>query len=88
MIGVSSDDQKTQCDFAAKMRASFPMVADPDCRIARMYDVVWPFLKLVQRVTFLIDREGVIRNVFHNELRIEHHVTSVLQAMRKLATAA
>jgi peroxiredoxin len=84
VLGVSTDDHQTQCDFAESVGATFPMVGDADGELARRYDVVWPMLKLVQRVTFVIDAEGIVRGIFHHELRIAQHTRSVLQALRTL----
>ncbi len=84
MVGVSSDDHRTQCDFAKSVRANFPMVGDETGEIARRYDVVWPIMKLIRRVTFLIDEAGVVRSVFHHEIRIGQHVADVVNAVRRM----
>lgn len=84
MIGISTDDHKTQCDFAREMLVPFEMIADSDGKISRLYDVFWSFLPAVHRVTFLIDEKGAIRGVFQHELRIGKHVDDVLRALRKL----
>lgn len=78
VVGISTDDHQTQCDFAASVGATFPMIADPSGKIARDYDVIWPLLKLTKRVTYVIDAEGIIRGTFHFELRVGQHVKTVL----------
>lgn len=81
LLGVSTDDFKTQCDFTESLASPFPMIADQDGSIARSFDIVWPLLKMVQRVTFVIDEQGIIRGAFHFELRIGQHAKSVVQLL-------
>ncbi len=78
VVGISTDDRHTQCEFAASVGATFPMIGDPSGKIARSYDVVWPLLKAVKRVTYVIDAAGIIRGSFHFEMRVGQHVKSVL----------
>ena len=88
MVGVSTDDRKTQCDFAAHVRVPYPMIPDPEGAIARAFDVSWPFIKLVRRVTFVIDGAGAIRGVFQHELRVTRHVDDAVAAVKRLAGPA
>jgi thioredoxin-dependent peroxiredoxin len=85
VIGISTDDHQTQCDFAGKVKVAFPMIGDGDGKIAGLFDVFWPFFKLARRVTFLIDEAGVVRGVYQHELRIGQHADDVLMALQKLA---
>ncbi len=84
LLGVSTDDHQTQCDFAQSRSLSFLMGSDSNGSIARSYDVIWPLLKLVRRVTFVIDALGTIRGIFHYELRLDLHVRSVLQVLKSI----
>lgn len=91
VIGVSTDDLETQCAFATQERVSFPMVADPQKEIGTKYDVIWPILGINQRITYLIDEQGVIRAVFHHEVRIQKHIEEIhnqLQRMQPVKVAA
>ncbi|HLT30800.1 MAG TPA: peroxiredoxin [Myxococcaceae bacterium] len=88
LLGVSTDDFKTQCDFTESLNAPFPMIADQDGSIARSYDIVWPLLKMVQRVTFVIDEEGIIRGAFHFEMRIGQHAKSVVHLLKAMGETA
>lgn len=84
VIGVSTDDHQTQCEFADSVGALYPMVADSDGSMARQFDVFWPFLKFVRRVTFIIDPEGVVRAVLNHELRIGKHVDEAITTLQRL----
>ena len=61
------------------------MIGDPSGSIARKYGVRRAVFGLAKRVTFLVDPQGVVRGVFHHELRIGRHVEEVREALRALA---
>lgn len=87
VIGVSSDKLPVQCEFAEAHSVSFPMIADPDRTIARAYDVLFMFLPLAHRVTYVINREGVIAGVFNHEFAVVKHLDEVLRFVRGLSGA-
>jgi len=84
VIGVSVDDHKTQCDFAAATEAGFPMIGDESKEISRLYGVLRPYLRLDKRVTYVIDKAGVIRGVFEHEFQISKHLDGVLLLLEGL----
>lgn len=88
VVGVSTDGQQAQCDFATQERVSFPLLVDQDERVCRAYGVKWPLLSRAQRVTFVIDREGLIAARFHHELSAEHHIQGVIDTLKALSAAA
>src|SRR5256885_13671617 len=60
IIGISNDDQKTQCDFAKSLELPFPLIADADGKICALYGVTIPLLGRVRRVTFVVSPHGVV----------------------------
>src|SRR4051794_8374057 len=84
LVGVSTDDDKTQCDFAKSMRAPFPIIGDADRSISRAYDVLWPLIGVAHRITYVVGPAGgpsppAVLAVFHHELRIGAHRDDVLR---------
>jgi peroxiredoxin len=79
VVGVSTDDQPTQCRFASELRAPFPILGDAGGAIGRAYGVLWPIVGLARRVTFVVSPERVIEAVFHHELAIQAHRDDVLR---------
>ncbi|MBZ0115697.1 MAG: peroxiredoxin [Sandaracinaceae bacterium] len=82
VIGVSVDDQATQCDFANRERVKFPMIGDADEAISRAYGTRRAFLPFDKRVTFVIDPDGKVAATFHHELQISKHLDEVLHFLR------
>lgn len=83
VVGISPDPLETQCKFAEHYQTSFPIVSDPDHRIARDYGVVFPLLPRVKRVTFIVDRQGYIAARFHHEVLWHKHIDDALEFLRR-----
>jgi peroxiredoxin len=79
VVGVSTDDETTQCAFAKETRAPFPLIADRDRRISTAYDVLWPVVGLPQRITYVVGPRRDVLAAFHHELRIKQHTDEVLK---------
>lgn len=86
IVGVSMDSQESHRKFIADHRLNFPLISDRDATICKAYGVArlngWFPPK---RVTFVIDRDGIVRHVIHSELGIARHIDEALDALRKLA---
>ena len=65
LLGVSVDTTSSQARFAVRCQVPFPLVADHDGSVARSYDVLG-LLGLARRVTFLLDADGVVREVIRS----------------------
>jgi peroxiredoxin Q/BCP len=61
VLGVSADDAISHQAFAGKYQLPFSLLADPDGVLISQYGVKMPLLKLASRVTFVIDKLGIIR---------------------------
>jgi len=85
IVGVSTDPIDEQCRFAEWAGVPFPLVADTDCKVSKAFGVLWPVVGVAKRVTFVADAKGIVRNVFHHELRALRHVDDVKRAVRELA---
>jgi peroxiredoxin Q/BCP len=83
IIGISADGNESHRKFAAAHKLQFPLGADENRAVSRMYDAlrfgVWPL-----RVTYVIDKIGVIRNVIHYEIAIHRHWESVIDILREI----
>jgi peroxiredoxin Q/BCP len=89
VIGVSADSLESHDRFAAKHRLPFVLATDADGAAARAFDVGRAFLGLAPgRVTFVIDKQGVIRDAFSSSLRMHEHVHRALSLVRSLEQRA
>lgn len=63
VIGVSFDTADSHKQFIAKYHLNFPLLADPDGKIAGLYGVRMPGRNMDKRVSFLIGLDGKIVHV-------------------------
>jgi peroxiredoxin Q/BCP len=78
VVGVSQDDVESHEKFAEKYDLPFPIVADPDHDILKRYGV-WGERSMfgntfmgTKRTTFLIDEEGIIREIIKKPATADH----------------
>ncbi|MCA9582703.1 MAG: peroxiredoxin [Myxococcales bacterium] len=82
VVGVSTDDVESHRKFASEHELPFPILADEDGKIADAYGVPTT-LGFARRMTFLIDRHGIIRRVFE-DVDPAVHAEEVLRAIESL----
>jgi peroxiredoxin Q/BCP len=78
VIGVSSDSGDSHQRFAKKYQLPFTLLSDEGALVRKKYGVPATLGLLPGRVTFVIDREGVVRHVFNSQLAATRHVTEAL----------
>jgi peroxiredoxin Q/BCP len=89
ILGVSGDDVASKEAFAEKYGLPFPLLADEDFEVSTRYGAY----KLrerdgrqfmgIERTTFLIDKEGVLRKAYPN-VGVEGHADTVLKDIEEL----
>ncbi len=89
VLGVSADDIASHQKFAEKYGLSFPLLADTDTTISQLYGV-WKEKNMygrkylgVNRETFLIDKNGIMRKIWH-KVKAEGHAQEVLNTIESL----
>lgn len=84
VIGVSSDSEDSHRAFASHHRLPFLLISDGDQKIRKAYGVPKTLGILPGRVTFVIDRDGVIRHTFNSQINAKKHVTEALDVVKSL----
>ena len=84
VIGVSDDTVESHQAFAAHQRLPFRLLSDPGGEVRRQYGVSGWLGLLRGRVTFVIDRQGIVRHVFDSQLQATRHVDEALDTIRNL----
>jgi peroxiredoxin Q/BCP len=89
ILGVSPDDTRSHQKFKTKYGLNFELIADVDHSVSQSYGA-WALKSMygktywgVQRSTFLIDKHGIIRNVWP-KVSVDGHDEEVEQAIREL----
>ena len=63
MLGISLDSQERNRKFAEETGATFPLLTDADKEVAKAYGVLNFTRLFANRVTFVIDKDGIIRHI-------------------------
>ena len=89
IVGISRDSMSSHEKFKAKERLPFALLSDEDERVCKLFDVIREkslygrkFLG-IERSTFLIDAEGVLRQEWR-KVKVPGHAEEVLEATRSL----
>jgi thioredoxin-dependent peroxiredoxin len=89
VIGVSNDGAEAHKKFIADHRLNFPLLSDTDGSIAKAFGVARLGGLLSgwippRRVTFVIDRDGVVRRVIESEFSAQKHIDGAIEALKAL----
>ena len=84
VIGVSSDSASRHQRFAEKHGLPFLLVSDQDGNARRAFGVPKAMGVFPGRVTYVIDREGIVRHIFKSQFAADRHVQEALDVVRKL----
>src|ERR687894_2096091 len=84
IVGISSDSVESHRSFAAKHRLPFTLVSDEGGKVRKLYGVPNTLGLFPGRVTYVIDREGVVRHIFSSQVGIDQHVEEALVALESI----
>lgn len=90
LLGISKDTSASQKKFQDKFSLPFPLLADPDKKIADLFGVVkeknmyGKKVKGIARTTFVIGPDGKIKHIFNN-VKPEGHAEEVLAYLKSAA---
>lgn len=83
VLGVSADDVASHKAFAQKFNLPFSLLADPGKTLIQAYGVAMPVVGMAKRVTFVIDRKGIVRRIL-SSIDTKNHDDQVLEALKGL----
>ena len=81
-IGISTDTLEDQQKFTEKEKLTTPLLADPDKKVTMAYHVLNPKNGKAQRVTFVIDKKGVVRQIY-TKVTPNKHPQDVLEYIKE-----
>lgn len=89
ILGVSRDSLRTHENFRTKHEFPFDLISDPEETLCTLFDVIkmknmyGKKVRGIERSTFLIDKDGVLRNEWR-KVKVKGHVEEVLEAVKSL----
>lgn len=89
LVGISRDTLAKHEKFREREALPFPLLADPDERVCRLFDVMREKnmygrkVRGIERSTFLLDAAGTLHAQWR-KVKVEGHAQEVLEAARSL----
>lgn len=88
VLGVSPDPIERHQKFIEKHGLPFPLLADTENEVAKLYDV-WKLKKMfgnefygIERSTFIIDAEGIVRKEWR-KVKVKGHIEETLEFIKE-----
>jgi peroxiredoxin Q/BCP len=88
VIGVSSDSPASHEKFATGKDLPFILLSDQEGSLRKAFGVPKTLGLLPGRVTYVIDKQGIVRHVFNSQFFAGKHVKQALAMVQQLAAAA
>jgi peroxiredoxin Q/BCP len=87
VLGISGDSAESHERFAQKQQLPYPLLSDPQGKVAKAFGVKKALGILPGRVTFVIDRDRRIQLAYSAQLQAESHQEKALEILKtKFAT--
>lgn len=88
VIGISCDDVISHRNFSYRYKLPFILLSDKSGKVKDLFGVKDDlFGLLLGRVTFIIDKEGIILRVFDSKINFSGHVTEALNALKVISNS-
>ncbi len=88
VIGVSVDSNESHERFAKQYNVPFALISDENQALATLYEakgLLTSLIGRVSRVTYVIDKKGLVAGVFKAQLSASNHVDGVRELIGKLS---
>jgi peroxiredoxin Q/BCP len=84
VIGISADSPESHTKFAAKHQLPFTLLSDTGNQVRKLFGVPSTLGLLPGRVTYVIDKQGVVRNVFNSQFNFKAHIEAALKTLNEI----
>jgi peroxiredoxin Q/BCP len=87
VIGVNSGSTESHKRFASNHNLPFILLSDKGNQVRKQYGVPSTLGIIPGRVTYIIDKQGVVRHIFSSQSKPEKHITEALEVLKNLEKA-
>jgi peroxiredoxin Q/BCP len=85
IIGISSQSVKSHKEFAEKYNLNYALLSDDGNKVRKLFGVPTNFLGIIPgRVTYVVNKAGVVVFLFNSQTKAEQHVNEALQVIKEL----
>jgi peroxiredoxin Q/BCP len=88
VVGISSDNEKSHQQFANKYKLPFILLSDLGGVVRKFYGVPSTLGLIPGRVTYIIDKQGIVRHIFSSQFAPQMHVSEALKVLQEISKEA
>ena len=81
VIGISSDPVESHDRFAQDYNLPFTLLSDEGGKVRSLYGVPSTLGLVPGRVTYIIDKEGIVQHIFNSQYNPQAHVQEALRIL-------
>jgi peroxiredoxin Q/BCP len=85
VVGVSSQSVDSHKRFALANQLPFILLSDEDSKVRKLYGASSAFGLMPGRVTYVIDKKGIVRHIFSSQLNPTKHIEEALRIIREIS---
>lgn len=86
VVGISSDSEESHREFAKNHNLPYILLADTKKQVRKSFGVPGNLFGLIPgRVTYVIDKKGVIRGVFNSQVDFTGHVKEAMKVIETIS---
>jgi len=85
VLGVSGQSVDSHRSFASHHGLPFLLLSDAGDKVRRLYGVPATLGFIPGRVTYIIDKKGVVRHIFNSQSQLEKHVEEAKRVLEQLS---
>jgi peroxiredoxin Q/BCP len=85
VIGISSDSVESHKQFAERHNFQYILLADTNKKVRHAFQVPGSLFGILPgRVTYIVDKEGIIRGIHNSQLNPTSHINEALAIVKSL----
>jgi thioredoxin-dependent peroxiredoxin len=85
VIGISSQSVESHKDFALKHRLNYTLLSDEKEEVRKSFGVPTSLFGLLPgRVTYVVDKQGVVVYMFNSQLKVQQHIDQAVKILKEL----
>ena len=74
VVGISSDSVSSHVDFSSRNNIPFQLLSDINKTVRKLYQAESLLGLIPKRVTYIIDKKFIIRDIFSSQFNISDHI--------------
>jgi len=87
ILGVSGDSAESHRAFKDQHALPYPIISDEEGTLRRLYEVVSSLPLIRPRITYVIDKQGIVRGAFRHDILVKKHALDALKVLEQIEAA-